>query len=78
MSVRLGCVTDALSVRAMQRIVGMIERKERERKRVGIQVFLNVSRKHSSIKVLPAYEENIDNDDYYYYYRGHSFIPECY
>ena len=31
MSVRLGCVTDALSVRAMQRIVGMIERKEREK-----------------------------------------------
>lgn len=54
------------------------EERERERKRVGIQVFLNVSRKHSSIKVLPAYEENIDNDDYYYYYRGHSFIPERY
>lgn len=65
--VRLGCVTDALSVRATQRIVGMIERNRTEREKgkeyyVGIQVFfffLNVSRKHSSIKVLPASTKKI-------------------
>lgn len=58
------------------------EEWEREREKeyyVGIQVFLNVSRKHSSIKVLPSYEENIFEVKLCdYYYRGrHSFYPRA-